>query len=241
MQQHLTTRAVTWQFSRRMGSAAALCAACLSTPAFAANGGLDDAILALPHQWAQVAYALPAPQQDEGYRGLLGAAEQASIANPGRAEPLVWQAIALSGAAQAEGGLAGLAKAKRARDLLLQAEKLDANALSGSIYGTLGSLYAKVPGWPIGFGDKTRAKAYFERALAINPQGIDPNYFYADFLADQGHYAEAVEHLERALAAPARPGRADSDAGRRREAQALLDSLRQQHGDQLVARRGGRP
>ncbi|CAN5234493.1 hypothetical protein BH11PSE9_BH11PSE9_29530 [soil metagenome] len=221
---------------RRLYAALTLCATCMGAPALAANGGLDESIAELTHQWARVTYQMPAPQQDDGYRGLLTAAEQASLAYPGRAEPLVWQAIALSGAAKAEGGLSGLAKAKRARDLLLQAEKLDAKALSGSIYGTLGSLYAKVPGWPIGFGDKTQAKVYFERALAIDPQGIDAHYFYADFLADQGRYAEAAEHLDRALAAPARPGRADSDAGRRREAQALLDSLRQQHGDQLVAR-----
>ena len=236
MQANLTMSFRAWQRLRRIGMSMAFCATCLSSLSFAANGGLDEAILALTHQWARVAYATPAPQQEDGYRGLLSAAEQASLAYPGRAEPLVWQAIALSGAAKAEGGLAGLAKAKRARDLLLQAEKLDPSALSGSIYGTLGSLYAKVPGWPIGFGDKTQAKAYFEHALALNPQGIDPHYFYADFLANQGRYAEAADHLDRALAAPARPGRADSDAGRRREAQALLDSLRQQHGDQLVAR-----
>jgi len=46
----------------------------------------------------------------------------------------------------------------------------------------------------------------------------------------------AADHLKRALAAPARPGREDADAGRRQEVQQLLDSLRQKHGDQLAGR-----
>jgi len=46
--------------------------------------------------------------------------------------------------------------------------------LNGSVYNSLGSLYAKVPGWPLGFGDKKKAQAYFEKALAINRTGSTP-------------------------------------------------------------------
>ena len=80
------------------------------------------------------------------------------------------------------------------------------------------------------------AKEYFEKALALNPNGIDPNYFYADLLADQGEYAKAADHLKRALAAPARPGREDADAGRRQEVIRLLETLKQKHGDQLASK-----
>ena len=107
--------------------------------------------------------------------------------------------------------------------------------MDGSIYGSLGSLYAKVPGWPIGFGDKQKATAYFERALAQDPTSIDSNFFYADFLADQGDYAKSAEYLKRALAASPRPGREDADAGRRREATDLLAKLKEKHGDQLAS------
>ncbi len=64
----------------------------------------------------------------------------------------------------------------------------DPDALHGSIYTSLGTLYAQVPGWPLGFGDNDNAKAYFNKALEVNPAGIDPNYFYAQFLYDQHHY-----------------------------------------------------
>ena len=64
------------------------------------------------------------------------------------------------------------------------------------------------------------------KALLINPNGIDPNYFYGEYLIETGKSGEAVPYLERALAAPARPGRELADAGRREEAKALLAKAR---------------
>ena len=98
--------------------------------------------------------------------------------------------------------------------------------LDGSAYNSLGVLYYKVPGWPIGFGDKDKARELLQQALAINPQGIDPNYFYAEYLVETKHADEAVPYLERALQAPPRPGRNVADAGRREEARALLARIR---------------
>ena len=79
-----------------------------------------------------------------------------------------------------------------------------------------------MPGWPIGFGDEDKAEALFKQALALNPDGIDPNYFHGDFLLRQKRYGEAQAALQKALAAADRPGREVADAGRREEARALL-------------------
>ena len=210
--------------------------ASLNAASIAAQPSLDDAIADIGHRWAKVSYQTPEASREAAFGPLIAQAQQMAQAFPGKAEPLIWQAIVLASAAKAEGGLGGLSKAKDARDCLLAAEKINPAALNGSVYNSLGSLYTKVPGWPLGFGDKKKAKAYFEKALSINPNGIDPNYFYADLLADQGEYAQAVDHLKRALAAPARPGREDADAGRRQEVMHLLDSIKQKHGDQLVSK-----
>jgi len=91
--------------------------------------------------------------------------------------------------------------------------------LNGSIYTSLGSLYYKVPRWPMAFGDKKKAREYLDKAIKLNPDGIDPNYFYGDFLLEQGEYAQARDYLGKALAAPPRPGREDADQGRREEIQ----------------------
>lgn len=88
------------------------------------------------------------------------------------------------------------------------------------------ALYYQVPGWPLGFGDDNKAEALLKKALAINPTGIDANYFYGDFLYRQGQYRAAAAALEKALHAPARPDRPLADEGRRKEAQALLAKIR---------------
>ena len=208
----------------------------LGFSAHAAGASLDEAIGEVAHHWAKVYYSTPDKEKSAAFEKLSVEADQVRLAHPGKAEPMIWEAIVLSSAAKADGGLGALGKVKQARDLLLSAEKIDPTALNGSVYNSLGSLYAKVPGWPIAFGDKDKARAYLEKALTINPKGIDPNYFYGDLLADQGEYAKAVEHLKRALEAPARPGREDADAGRRGEINRLLQSIQQKHGDQLASK-----
>ncbi len=187
---------------------------------------VDDAVAQLQREWDVVKYKTPAAQKEPQYQALADKAAQVVAAHPGRAEPLVWQGIIVSSLAGARGGLGALSLAKQAKAQYEAALKIAPEALDGSAYNSLGVLYYKVPGWPIGFGDKTKAKDMLSRALALNPAGIDPNFFYAEYLVETGQSAEAVPYLERALAAPARPGREVADAGRRDEVKALLAKLR---------------
>ncbi|MGB0860984.1 MAG: hypothetical protein ACPGSJ_13470, partial [Pseudoalteromonas spongiae] len=60
------------------------------------------------------------------------------------------------------------------------------------------------------------------KALTINPDGIDPNYFYGEFMYDEKEYAKAKVFLEKALNAPARSERPLADQGRKEEINALL-------------------
>ena len=87
-----------------------------------------------------------------------------------------------------------------------------------------------MPGWPIGFGDDKKALEMLEMGLAVNPNGIDPNYFMGDYLFRKGDYAGARAALTKALAAPARPGRAVADDGRRKEIEDLLAKVREKLG-----------
>ena len=65
-----------------------------------------------------------------------------------------------------------------------------------------------------------------KQALSVNPDGIDPNYFYGDFLYQAGRYDEAALVLQTALQAPDRVDRPLADAGRRQEIQAVLAKVR---------------
>jgi len=103
---------------------------------------------------------------------------------------------------------------------------IDPKALDGSAYTSLGSLFYQVPGWPIGFGDDKKALEFLQKGLALNPDGIDPNYFYGDYLFRTGNYTEAEQALRKALQAPPREGRQLADEGRRKEVTELLEKVR---------------
>ena len=152
-------------------------------------------------------------------------ADKLAEQHPQNAEVLVWDAIVLSTLAEKKGGLGALGLVKQARHQLEQAEAIDPEVLGGSVYASLGSLYSKVPGWPIGFGDDEKAEEYFKKALAINPQGLDINYFFAEYLVDQGEEMLALEHLELALQAEPMVDRPVADQGRRQQALKLRAEL----------------
>ena len=186
------------------------------------DSDLNNGILEIQHAWEHVHYLLPKNEQEAAYPQVEAMADALVTRYPGRAEPLVWKAIILSTHASAKGGLGALSMVREARDLLEHAEKIDPDALNGSVYTTLGSLYYQVPGWPIGFGDDKKAETFLKKALSIDPSGIDPNYFYGDYLYRKNRYAEALSFLEKAMHAPSRPDRPLADQGRREEILALI-------------------
>lgn len=176
-------------------------------------------------RWAQINYQLPKPQREAAFEELLHQSEKIRQATPRDAAALIWEGIVLSSLAGEKGGMGALGLVKRARADFEAAIKLDAGALDGAAYTSLGALYYQVPGWPLGFGDDAAARTMLRKGLAIDPDGIDANYFYGDFLRDQKDWAGARAALQKALAAPARPGREVADAGRRQEAQARLKEV----------------
>jgi tetratricopeptide (TPR) repeat protein len=191
------------------------------------SAALQTELSGIQQEWARVNYQVTdAAQKTAQFEALEKRAEAFVKSNPGRAEPLIWQGIVLSTWAGAKGGLGALGLAKRARQPLEAALKIDPAALDGSAYTSLGTLYSKVPGFPAGFGDDDKAEELLKSALKLNPDGIDANYFFGEYLFDQDRYAEAVTFLANALAAPPRPNREVADQGRRAEATALLAKAR---------------
>jgi tetratricopeptide (TPR) repeat protein len=193
----------------------------LSTPLLAAP--VDDARLMLQKSWAHIKYEVAATEREKQFEQLAKTSEATLQQFPDSADTMIWRAIILSTYAGEKGGLGALDLAKEAKNLLEQSIELDPTALQGSAYTSLGSLYSQVPGWPIGFGSDKKARIYLTKALQINPNGIDSNFFYADFLIDQNEKTKAQQILEHALKAETRPNREVADQGRRAEIQALLE------------------
>jgi tetratricopeptide (TPR) repeat protein len=191
-------------------------------PAFA---GVPEDVAKLQQEWEHIKYQMPAPEQEAPFERLVKEASRIAAHTPNSAELLIWQAIIESTYAGAKGGLGALGHVKAAKKTLEQALAINPNALDGSAYTSLGSLYYQVPGWPIGFGDDKKAAEFLAKGLAINPDGIDPNYFYGEFLLRKGDLDSAEKHLRKALLAAPRPGRKLADDGRRKEIAQLLDQV----------------
>ncbi|MBL4670977.1 MAG: hypothetical protein JKX81_01860 [Arenicella sp.] len=115
------------------------------------------------------------------------------------------------------GGIGALKYAKASRKYLTQSVKLDPTIYGSSAHTVLGTLYAQVPGWPVGFGDKKKALNNYQVALKLSPNGLDSNFTYAQYLFSQKKYKGAKRYLEKAALAPPRPDRpkADSDVSKR--------------------------
>ena len=188
--------------------------------------GLGEAVAELQRDWEVIRYQTPAAERERRFEALAARAHRISESFAGQAEPLVWEGIIVSSWAAEKGGLGGLGLAKQAKALYEEAIRVGGAALDGSAYNSLGVLYYKVPGWPLGFGDKAKARELLQKALEVNPRGIDANYFFAEYLVETRHPDEALPYLERALQAPPRAGRQVADTGRREEARQLLEKIR---------------
>ena len=186
-----------------------LAVAALAGPAFAAD---PATVVQVRDRWAQINYQTPKPQREAAFEALSQQAGQVREAHPRDADALIWEGIVLSSLAGEKGGMGALGLVKRAKADFEAALRLDPNALDGAAYTSLGALYYQVPGWPLGFGNDDTARTMLRRGLAIDPDGIDANYFYGDFLRDQKDWAGARAALQKALSAPARPGRDVADA-----------------------------
>ena len=192
-------------------------------PASTAAPSMDADLRHLEHAWAHIVYEVKdSGQQLDQIDALSKEAAGVVQRYPGRAEPLIWDGIITSEEAAIASVFTALGYAEDARSLFERAQKIDPKALNGAVPMSLGTLYYRVPGFPVAFGDNDKARNYLEQGLAQNPDGLDSNYFYGDFLLEQGDYSKAKQVLEHGLLAPANPDRPVWDNGRRAEIRALL-------------------
>lgn len=189
------------------------------------HAGIPEDLASVQSGWAVATYQNTGERKVAALEGLMARSDAQVRQHPDSAELLIWNGIVKSSLAGAKGGLGALGLAKAAKKSLDQAISINGQALDGSAYTSLGTLYAKVPGWPVGFGDERKAETLLLKALQINPNGIDPNYFYADFLREQGDTAKARQYLLRARKAAPRLGRELADQGRQGEITAALKAL----------------
>ncbi|MFI0471596.1 TRAP transporter TatT component family protein [Halomonas sp. HMF6819] len=213
----MRTHTSRWLLALTLGGALALSPLTVSA--------YQDELFSLKNRWEHTVTELPANQRQSTLEALSDEAETLASQNPNEADVLVWQGIILASYARERGGLGALGTAKEARAVLERAIELDPQGSNASAYVTLGALYDRAPGRPLGFGNSDTAERMFQRALEIRPDGIDVNFYYAAFLKEEGDTQGAREYATRAVEGTARENRQLSDEALRREAQAFLQTL----------------
>ncbi len=192
------------------------------------NPALDAAIYDLEIKWENIKFDVRESDKQGELMDALGADADAMAAQyPDRVEAMIWDGILTSERASMTSGFAALRLAKAARSVLEKAYALDPAALDAGAPTSLGVLYYRVPGWPIGFGDTDKARQLLEQATKLAPEGLDAWYFYGDFLYSESQYPEATAALQHALAIPVHPDRPLWDKSRRLVIQELLTKIQQ--------------
>ena len=198
----------------------------LSSQCFAEN--LNDSLQSIESKWASIYYSTPKQKRGPEYCRLLDRTINLSRQHPKNAEPIILEAIIMATNADHQDAVSALESIHKARDLLLKAIEINPRAMNGSAYVTLGTLYYMVPKWPIAFGDEATARKMLQAALKINPNGIDSNYFYGDFLLYNDRLNEAEKYFKRAIASPARAEQFYADNQLKEEAKLALKSTKEQ-------------
>ena len=198
---------------------------------------LTDEVKQVQVKWAEVNY-MPTQTdkqqeaKEKAFERLSQWATQVAMRKENQPEALVWEGIIYSSYAGTKGGLGALGLAKHAKHSYEEAIKIDGDAMQGSAYTSLGVLYSKVPGWPIGFGSDKKAMKYLQKGLEQNPEGIDSNYFYAEFLfEEEDEYLKAKHYLLKAQQAAPRPDRPKADQGRHQDIIKLMAQVEEELAD----------
>ncbi len=187
---------------------------------------LTPEINQIESQWAAVYYSEKSSDQKTQYLSLIKSAKKLAKDNPGAMEPIIWQAILIATNAAYQSPFKALESITTAKELLEYSIKESPAALDGAAQVALGTLYYMTPGWPISFGSEKKAESLFKKALSINPNTIDSNYFYADYLLTQGDINTAQTYFQKAIASPTRPHQQYADTQLKKEALTALKNTK---------------
>ena len=180
----------------------------------------------LQSTWEAIKFGIPEGDEQTKKMNALGEDADAVAARfPDSPEVQIWDGIITSERASMASMFSALGLAKRARDILEQVYKVAPAKLDAGAPTSLGVLYYRVPGFPVGFGDKDRARQLLEQAVKLAPTGLDAWYFYGDFLFEQKEYSKAAEAFRHALALPPHPDRPAWDKNRRLVIEERLASI----------------
>lgn len=198
----------------------------LSCTSFATN--ILTEINTIESEWARIYYAQDESIQKESYSKLIQKTDKLLKATyPESIELKIWKAILISTNAEFENPFSALESIRTAKSLLEESIQEQPQALDGAAFVVLGTLYYMTPSWPISFGNQNKAEELLIKGLEFNPDSIDANYFYADYLLSKNKIDKATKYFKLALNIPPRQAQKYADNQLKEETLIALKNTKQ--------------
>lgn len=190
-------------------------------PAYAA---FDDELQMLQQHWSSVRYQTSGDERKKQLEKLVAEADSFAKKYPDKADSHLWAGVIRGSLAEAINGMGALSFVKEAKVNLEKSIEIDAKAEGSYALGVLGLMYAKVPSWPIAYGDNKKGKALLQQGVEASPDGMNINYLYASYLFEKDDYAKAKIYIQKAQQA-APPAPAEIWSGRQKEIHELAEKI----------------
>ncbi len=126
---------------------------------------------------------------------------------PDSAEIKIWSGIIKAYKAEVLNSYKSLGLINDSRDILEESIKLDSKAIKSSGLVALGTLYYKTLPRPFSFKSNKKAEDLLRQALKQNPENVEANYFYSEFLIKNDRLDEAKPYLLNTINLPIRQER----------------------------------
>lgn len=198
----------------------------------AAEADADATVMSLARGWDNARYAISdETAQIAALRELKAQSETSLQQFPDEPRLRVWRGVIMASLADDVDMMEALKLAHQSLKILQAAERTSLDPPTTAMTQTiLGVLYDQAPPFPVAFGDAKAAETHFKAAIVADPAGIEPNFYYADFLCRKHRYKDAIAPLKRAIEAPPREGREVGDRALRQAATALLAAAQRRIG-----------
>lgn len=157
-----------------------------------------QALPELEHRWAEIRYQIPEKQRLQAFNNeLTEIGKDPSDCQQSATYQLI-QAMIKGSMAKLQNRLDALKMIRQIEAHLQSSIKTDPTIMNGMSWTLLGLLYDKSPGWPFSIGDDKAAKHAYQKGLELNPEGINTNFYYGDFLRRKKKTEQARQYLMKA-------------------------------------------
>ncbi len=180
----------------------------------------------LETNWANVRYQTPKEQRMKAFESMLISLDKTPQQCLATADYLIIEAMIKGSMIKLNSSsFSTLKKINTIKKLLKQAINKNPAAMDGLAWTLLGLLYDKSPGWPLSIGDDDKAESAYKKGLKYNPDGIDANFYFGDFLRRKDLPLQAKRYLLKANQAKLGSGREIAHQGRLKDVQRALRKL----------------